>query len=62
MNVVAIVMDTFRADIIGAGKKLSFVQTPNLDRLAAESIVFDNEVFDRARNPSRIYRPARQAR
>ena len=42
MNVVAIVLDTFRADIIGPGKRLSSVDTPNLDRLAAESIVFDN--------------------
>ena len=42
MNVIAIVLDTFRADIIGAGKKLSFVETPNLDALAGESVVFDN--------------------
>ena len=41
MNVVTIVLDTFRADIIGPGKKLSFVETPNLDRLASESVVFD---------------------
>jgi len=25
MNVVAVVLDTFRSDIIGPGKKLSFV-------------------------------------
>ena len=41
MNVVAIVLDTFRSDIIGEGKKLSFVNTPNLDALAAEGIVFE---------------------
>ena len=40
MNVISIVLDTFRADIIGKGKKLSFVDTPNLDKLAAESMVF----------------------
>ncbi len=42
MNVIAIVLDTFRSDIIGPGKKLSHVETPHLDRLAAESVVFDN--------------------
>ena len=42
MNVIAIVLDTFRSDIIGPGKRLSFVETPNLDALAAESIVFDH--------------------
>ncbi|MBN1673964.1 MAG: sulfatase [Kiritimatiellae bacterium] len=42
MNVVTIVLDTFRADIIGPGKKLSWVQTPNLDALAARSVVFEN--------------------
>ncbi len=42
MNAVTIVLDTFRADIIGPGKKLSFVETPNLDALAAESVVFEN--------------------
>lgn len=41
MNVIAICCDTFRADIVGAGKKLSFVETPHLDRLAEESVVFD---------------------
>jgi arylsulfatase A-like enzyme len=46
MNVVAIVCDTFRADIIGPGKKLSFVRTPNLDRLARESVVFDRAYGD----------------
>jgi arylsulfatase A-like enzyme len=41
MNVVVICCDTFRADIVGEGKKLSFVQTPHLDALASESVVFD---------------------
>ena len=37
MNIVCICLDTFRADIIGEGKKYSHVQTPNLDALASES-------------------------
>ena len=41
MNLIVICVDTFRADIIGQGKKLSFVKTPNLDNLATESVVFD---------------------
>ena len=41
MNVVAIVLDTFRADIIGPGKKMSFVETPCLDQMAREGVVFD---------------------
>ncbi len=41
VNVICICVDTFRADILGSGKKLSFVQTPNLDRLRQESVVFD---------------------
>ncbi len=41
MNLICICCDTFRADIIGPGRKLSFVQTPNLDQLLRESIVFD---------------------
>ena len=41
-NVVCICCDTFRADIVGAGQKLSFVHTPNLDRLMSESVVFDS--------------------
>lgn len=40
MNVVVICCDTFRADIIGPGKSLSRIRTPNLDDLAAESVVF----------------------
>ena len=41
MNLVVICADTFRADIIGKNKKLSFVKTPYLDTLAQESVVFD---------------------
>jgi len=39
-NLIVICCDTFRADIIGKGQPLSFVRTPNLDRLAAESVSF----------------------
>jgi len=42
LNVICICADTFRADMIGPGKKLSFVQTPNLDQLMRESVVFDS--------------------
>ena len=41
MNLVVICSDTFRADIVGEGKKLSHVKTPHLDALAEESVVFD---------------------
>ena len=41
MNLIVVCVDTFRADMVGEGKKLSFVKTPNLDALAAESVVFD---------------------
>ncbi len=40
-NLVCICCDTFRADIIGEGQKLSFIDTPNLDQLMSESVVFD---------------------
>jgi len=40
MNLVLICLDTFRADIIGEGKKFSFVKTPNLDTFARESVEF----------------------
>ena len=41
MNFIGICLDTFRADIIGEGKKLSFVETPNLDAFARESVSFE---------------------
>ena len=41
MNMVVICCDTFRADIVGAGKKLSHVRTPHLDQLASEGLVFN---------------------
>jgi arylsulfatase A-like enzyme len=40
MNLIVIVLDTFRSDIIGPGNKLSFVRTPNLDQFAREGTVF----------------------
>ncbi len=40
MNIICICLDTFRADIIGEGKKYSHTQTPNLDLFASESINF----------------------
>ncbi len=39
-NVVVISVDTFRADMGGSGGKLSFVNTPNVDRLRDESVSF----------------------
>jgi arylsulfatase A-like enzyme len=41
MNLICICLDTFRADIIGDSGKLSFVETPNLDALAGDSVCFD---------------------
>ena len=41
MNIVVIVIDTLRYDHIGAHGNPR-VKTPNLDRLAAESWVFDH--------------------
>lgn len=38
MNLICICLDTFRADIVGPGKKLSHGDTPNLDGFAEESI------------------------
>ncbi len=41
-NLVVICCDTFRADLVGPGQRLSFVATPNLDQLMRESVVFDS--------------------
>lgn len=41
MNVVAIVLDTFRHDIVGPGKTLSHVRTPNLDDFYSRSVAFE---------------------
>lgn len=39
-NLVVICLDTFRADIPGSDQPMSFVRTPNIDRLAAEGVTF----------------------
>ncbi len=41
MNLICICLDTFRADIIGDSGKMSFIETPNLDAFARESVCFD---------------------
>ena len=41
MNVIVICLDTFRADIVGEGQRLSHVDTPNLDQLARDAVVLD---------------------
>jgi arylsulfatase A-like enzyme len=46
MNVVCICLDSFRTDIVGRGKKLSFIETPNMDQLMRESVVFDRAYGD----------------
>jgi len=42
MNLIVICLDTFRADCLGALGRNPEVRTPNLDRLAAEGVVFEN--------------------
>lgn len=41
MNVICICLDTFRADIIGPGRKYSHAHTPNLDAFHGGSIRFN---------------------
>jgi arylsulfatase A-like enzyme len=41
MNLIVICLDTFRADMIGPGGKMSHVETPSLDALARESVSFE---------------------
>jgi len=40
-NLIVICLDTFRADMIGPDRKMSYVATPNLDALAHESVSFE---------------------
>lgn len=40
-NIVVICLDTFRADIVGQGKKFSHIRTPALDQLYDQSIRFN---------------------
>jgi len=40
MNLIVICLDTFRADLVGADKKMASVRTPNLDAFAREAICF----------------------
>ena len=40
-NIIVICIDSLRADCVGPDKGMGFVQTPNIDRLASESVVFD---------------------
>ena len=48
LNVVVICVDTFRADMGGAGGRLGFVRTPNVDRLRVELNVPDAMANDSA--------------
>ena len=40
MNLIVICLDTFRADMVGPGKAMRHVRTPNLDALARQSVSF----------------------
>lgn len=41
MNVICVCLDTFRADIIGPGRKYSHAHTPNLDAFHGSSVRFN---------------------
>ena len=41
MNLIVICLDTFRCDLIGPGKKMSYVETPNLDAFARKAVSFE---------------------
>jgi len=41
MNVIVICLDTFRADLVGEGEKLSHVATPTLDQFTRDAVVFE---------------------
>ena len=41
LNVIAVCLDTFRADIIGPAAPLAHVDTPHLDAFAADAVVFE---------------------
>ena len=55
MNILLLLVDQWRAESIGALKKIP-VKTPNIDRLAAEGVLFTN-----AYTPTPVCAPARQA-
>jgi len=40
-NVIVICIDSLRADCVGPDKAMDFVQTPHIDRLASQSVIFD---------------------
>lgn len=40
-NVIVICIDSLRADCVGPDKAMGHVKTPNIDKLASESVVFD---------------------
>lgn len=42
MNVILICLDTFRADCVAALERNDFIQTPNIDRLVREGVLFEN--------------------
>jgi len=42
MNIILVIIDTLRYDYIRAHGANDFIQTPNMDRLCADSWVFDN--------------------